>query len=150
MNAYMATLDGRPAAQRRKDAWKAMRGFWEGVEPDLIDEPMCLDYRASRDVGDATARYELMQVSTALGWAAKRGLIAHRPQIWLPSPPDRKTRHLTRKEFDRFYAEVKADHAKLYVMIGLHTMARPSAILDLTWDRVDFMRRLIDFRPPGS
>ena len=28
-------------------------------------------------------------------------------------------------------------------------MARPGAILELTWDRVDFMRRRIDFSPPG-
>ena len=44
---------------------------------------------------------------------------------------------------------MRADHARLYVQIGLHTMARPGAILDLTWDRVDFMRRQIDFTPPG-
>ena len=28
-------------------------------------------------------------------------------------------------------------------------MARPSAILELTWDRVDFGRRLIDLNPAG-
>src|SRR3546814_14319729 len=28
-------------------------------------------------------------------------------------------------------------------------MARPSAILELTWDRVDFERRLIDLNPAG-
>jgi integrase len=42
-----------------------------------------------------------------------------------------------------------ADHARLYAMIGLYTTARPSAILELTWDRVDFLRGIIDFTPPG-
>src|SRR3546814_9647702 len=37
----------------------------------------------------------------------------------------------------------------LYVLLGLYTMARPSAILELTWDRVDFERRLIDLNPAG-
>ena len=149
MTAYIASIEGKPSHQRREDGWKAMRGFWENVEPDLIDEPMCRSYRARRKVGDATVRYELMQLSTALGWAAKNGKIDRRPAIWLPPTPERKTRHLSRTEFDRFFAAVRADHAKLYVMLGLHTMARPSAILELTWDRVDFMRRRIDFTPPG-
>lgn len=149
MTAYIASIEGKPSHTRRQDGWKAMRGFWENVDPALIDERMCRDYRARRKVGDATARYELMQLSTALGWAVKNGQLDKRPAIWLPATPEPKTRHLTRAEFDRFFAAVRADHARLYVMLGLHTMARPSAILDLTWDRVDFMRRQIDFRPPG-
>ncbi|OYW44579.1 MAG: hypothetical protein B7Z08_06385 [Sphingomonadales bacterium 32-68-7] len=56
---------------------------------------------------------------------------------------------MSRSEFDRFYDAVKADHARLYGMLGLHKMARRSAILELTWDRVDFIRQLIDFLPPG-
>lgn len=149
MTAYMRSIEGKPSHQRREDAWKAMKGFWENVEPGLIDEPMCKEYRAKRKAGDATARYELMQLSTALGWAAKNDKIVRKPTIWLPMAPERKTRHLTRAEFAKFLAAVKADHAQLYVMLGVHTMARPSAILELTWDRVDFMRRLIDFTPPG-
>lgn len=149
MTAYLASIAGKVSHSRREDGWKAMKSFWENVEPTLIDEPMCRTYRAKRGVGDATARYELMQLSTALGWAFKSDKIARRPAIWLPQTPERKTRHLTRSEFALFFAAVRADHARLYVMVGLHTMARPGAILDLTWDRVDFMRRLIDFTPPG-
>jgi integrase len=149
MTGYIASITGKPSHSRREDGWKAMRSFWENVDPMLVDEQMCRDYRASRRVGDATARYELMQLSTALGWAEGRGYIAARRPVWLPQAPEHQTRHLTRAEFAKFFAEVKADHARLYVMLGLHTMARPSAILDLTWDRVDFMRRQIDFTPPG-
>lgn len=150
MAAYLATITEKTSYQRRKDAWKAMTGFWQDVEPALIDEPMCRAYRKRRKVADATARYELLQLSTAMGWAVDNGpKLPRRPTIWLPATPERKTRHLTHAEFKRFFAEVKADHARLYVMLGLFTMARPSAILDLTWDRVDFMRGLIDFTPPG-
>lgn len=149
MTAYLASIREKTSHGRRQDAWKAMRPFWQNVDPALIDDTMCRDYRARRKVADATARYELMQLSTALGWAAKQGRISQRPAIWLPPTPERKQRHLSRSEFKRFFAAVKADHARLYVAIGLYTMARPSAILDLTWDRVDFMRRQIDFTPPG-
>lgn len=150
MTGYLGSIVGKPSHGRRVDAWKAMKTFWEGVDPMLIDEPMCRAYRNTRRVADATARYELLQISTALTWAIANGpRLDRKPAIWLPSTPDRKIRHLTRPEFDRFYAEVKAEHARLYVLMGLYTVARPSAILDLTWDRVDFMRRQIDFTPRG-
>lgn len=149
MIGYLATIADKPSHGRRKDAWKAMAPFWENVDPALIDEPMAKAYRKRRKASDSTARYELLQLSTALKWAAGAGHIARKPAIWLPATPERKLRHLAHAEFDRFFAAVKADHARLYVMIGLHTCARPSAILDLTWDRVDFMRGKIDFTPPG-
>lgn len=149
MTAYLATISHKPSYTRRQDAWKAMRGFWDNVDPMVIDEPMARAYRDKRPVGDATARYELMQLSTALGWAAANEKIPARRPIWLPQTPERKTRHLTRKEFNDFFYAVKADHARLYVMLGLYTAARPTAILELTWDRVDFMRGTINFTPPG-
>lgn len=149
MTAYLATIAHKPSHGRRVDAWKAMKRFWENLSPGLIDDPMCQKYRDSRRVGDATARYELLQLSTALGWAVDNGpRLPKRPSIWLPATPERKERHLTRAEFKRFFAEVRADHARLYVLLGIYTMARPGAILELTWDRVDFMRELIDFTPP--
>lgn len=149
MTGYLASIAHKTSHGRRSDAWKAMKPFWENADPALIDEQMCRTYHKRRKVGDATARYELLQVSTATGWAQRTGHIAKRAAVWLPQTPERKTRHLTRAEFADFFAAVRADHAKLYVQIGLWTMARPSAILDLTWDRVDFMRGLIDFTPPG-
>ena len=147
MSIYLATIAEKPSYQRRQDAWKAMRRFWDGVDPAMIDEEMCRQYRATRKVSDTTARYELQQLSTALRAQADR--FDGMPKLWFPPLPEHKIRHLTRAEFDRFYAGVRADHARLYVMLGLHTVARPGAILGLTWDRVDFMRRLIDFTPAG-
>lgn len=145
--AYLASITGKPSHQRRTDAWKAMRAYWEGVDPDLIDEQMAIDYAHQRTAAPATIRYELLQLSTALRWARSQRRITAAPTIWLPSPPERKLRHLERHEFDRFLAQMRADHARLYAMIGLHTCARPGAILELTWDRVDFMRGTIDFAP---
>ncbi|PXW75930.1 site-specific recombinase XerD [Blastomonas natatoria] len=151
VTAYIATLeaDQKPSTQRRKDGWRAMRTFWENTDPELIDEAMCRSYADQRKASASTVRYELLMVSTAVGWARKAGHTSARPEMWLPSAPERQTRHLTHKQFEQFYAEVKAPHARLYVLLGLFTMARPSAILDLTWDRVDFDRGLIDLNPPG-
>lgn len=149
MIAYMASIEHKPSHQRRKDAWKALKAFWENTDPNLIDAQMCEDYAKQRRAGAATIRYELLQISTSLGWGRKNRHITAKPEMWLPPTEDRKVRHLTHGQFEAFYAEVKAPHARLYVLLGLYTMARPSAILDLTWDRVDFERKLIDLNRPG-
>ena len=150
VTAYLMSISGKVSHGRRVDAWKAMAPFWQQVDPALIDEAMCRKYRASRRVSDSTVRYELLQLSTALNWAKTNGpKLASRPAIWLPQTPEQKVRHLSRAEFARFFAAVRADHARLYVMLGLYTMARPGAILGLEWSRVDFARRQIDFTPAG-
>jgi integrase len=149
MTGYMASIEGKPSHPRRLDAWKAMRPFWERTDPALIDPPMCRAYAASRRVSPATARYELLQLSTALAWGRTARHITAKPDMWLPEPSERKVRHLTHAQFEQFFAAVIAPHARLYVLLGLYTMARPSAILDLQWSRVDFDRGLIDLNPPG-
>lgn len=149
MTGYIASIEGKPSHQRREDAWKAMKAFWERTDPALIDAQMCQDYARQRTAGPATTRYELLQVSTALAWGRAAKHIAAKPEMWLPETAERKVRHLTHRQFERFFAGVKAPHARLYVLLGLYTMARPSAILDLTWERVDFERRLVDLNPAG-
>jgi integrase len=149
MTGYLASIAHKPSHQRRKDAWKAMRGFWENTDPELIDPLMCEAYAKQRMAGAATIRYELLQVSTALKWGRAGRHISAKPEMWLPTAPERKVRHLTHAEFERFFSAVHAPHARLYVLLGLFTMARPSAILELTWERVDFARGLIDLNPAG-
>jgi integrase len=39
-------------------------------------------------------------------------------------------------------------HVRLYLLLALYTAGRPIAILDLTWDRVDFKRRTIQLDNP--
>jgi integrase len=121
-----------------------MKSFWENVDPERIDDAMCRKYAEARKVGPATLRYELSMLSVALRHANKP------KKVWRPEAPERQVRHLTHAQFERWYAEVKAPHARLYALLGLFTMARPTAILELTWDRVDFERRQIDLNPRGG
>lgn len=151
VNAYIADreAEGIASTQRQKDAWKAMRGFWEPINPDLIDREMAQAYTARRKVGQATLRYELSMLSVALRWARDKGKLKKAPEVWRPAAPERKVRHLSHKQFEKWYAEVKAPHARLYVLLGLYTMARPAAILELEWDRIDWERGEVDFNPKG-
>jgi integrase len=140
---------GIASTSRQRDAWKAMQGFWENVDPAMIDEPMVRKYADGRKAGPATIRYELSMLSVALRRARDAKAIDAAPAIWRPAVPERRVRHLTHKEFEAWFAEVKAPHARLYALLGLYSMARPSAILELTWDRVDFERSQIDLNPKG-
>ncbi len=151
MLAYIADreADGIASTARQKDAWKAMRPFWEAASPDLIDREMAQQYARQRNMAAATVRYELSMLSVALRWAVANGHIRKAPEIWRPDPPERRVRNLTRAEFETWFREVKAPHARLYVELGLATMARPTAILELTWDRVDFGRETVDLNPSG-
>jgi integrase len=151
VGAYIADreAEGITSSSRQRDAWKAMRGFWDDVDPYLIDREMAQAYAKQRGMAHATVRYELGMLSVALRWALEREFIRKAPTIWRPEPPERKVRHLTRAEFEKWFAEVKAPHARLYVELGLATMARPTAILELTWDRVDFDRGTVDLNPRG-
>jgi len=147
-------IDARQVAEiastgRQRDAWKAMSAFWADVSPASIDETMCKGYAAQRRAGPATIRYELSMLGVALRWAEQNRHVARAPKIWRPQPPERKTRHLTHAEFRAFIAEVIAPHAQLYMVLGVATCARPSAILDLTWDRVDLTRGVINLNPAG-
>lgn len=141
--------DNKPSAPRRKDAWKAMKLFWDAVDPALIDKPMCRKYAGQRKAAESTIRYELLMISTACKWGREKKFTEATPTMWLPADGERKIRHLTHEQFETFYEAVKAPHARLYVLLGLYTMARPTAILDLTWDRVDFERGLVDLNPAG-
>lgn len=151
VTAYMADreAEGIASTARQKDAWKAMRGFWENVRPELIDRAMAQSYAAQRGMSDATLRYELGMLSVALRWALAKGHITKAPEVWRPQPPERRIRHLTRAQFDKWFDQVKAHHARLYVELGLATMARPTAILELTWPQVDLERGTVDLNPRG-
>lgn len=153
VQAYLADreADKITSLARRQDAWKAMRPFWQPVDPVMIDKEMCESYIKRRGVAVATVRYELGMLSTALNWAVKPGrrYIDLKPDIYLPTPPDRKERHLSVAQFRRFRAGIRAPHAQLYVAIGIATLARPAAILQMEWDQVNFERGLIDLNPPG-
>lgn len=148
VSAYLdAKSETMHSIARRRDAWKAMRVFWEKVDPKRIDPAMCKAYRETRPVGDATVRLELGMLSTALGHAVKAGRLDKKPEMWLPPASERKTRHLTPAQFRRLLDGAVAPHARLYMLLGVFTMARPSALFDLKWSQVDFIRGVIDLNP---
>lgn len=60
-----------------------------------------------------------------------------------PTDPP-KDHYLTSDDYIQLLNACKAWHLKLFIITALHTGARSNAVLDLTWDRVDLQRNLIN------
>src|SRR5258708_21837855 len=89
----------------------------------------------------------------ALNHAKKNHVLNSLPHVPAPSTPPRKERYLTRDEAAWMIREARrtgASHIVLFIRLGLYTAARATAILQLTWDRVDLATGRIDFRLPGE
>jgi integrase len=90
-----------------------------------------------------------MFLKAALRHAVKNEYLKSAPHVPMLPAPAAKERWLTHEEIDRLLASITKLHLRLFVLIGLYTGARHSAILQLTWDRVDLTEGFIDFRVPG-
>ncbi len=87
----------------------------------------------------------------AINRAWKYRLIEHPPAIAMlksnASPP--KGRPMEISEIARLIDATDCEHLIDFIIWGLATGARPSAIRDLTWQQVDFNHARIDLNPKG-
>lgn len=117
----------------------------------------------ARKVLDGTIRRELGALRAVLAWCVKVGELPSGvalPHIDLPPPSQAKETYLSNSEEQRLWSVAEGlalDPDEMFsrrrigyfVCIALETAARSAAIEGLTWDRVDLVRGLIDFREPG-
>ena len=132
-----------------------MASLWKTLEPHFgykhgkaISKADCRDYAAMRKrqgKANSTVRTELEALRACLRWHYG----AEAPQIPAPPPSKPRDRYLTQDEARRLLEAIETPHVRLFVTLALSTGARMGAILDLTWDRVDFEHGTIDFMPAG-
>lgn len=116
-------------------------------------------------VSDGNIRRELGgTLVPAITHAMDAGILVqgHYP-VPMPKPPSNKTYFLTRTEAARLLWESRGflvhggpgrdsrarAHLPLFIRVALYTGQRKEAILDLTWEQIDFINGTIDFNPPG-
>jgi integrase len=135
--AYLADK----GTERARWAWGRLEAHFGALRPDQVDRAACRAYVAARGakVGAGTVHTELTYLRAALRWHDRSGPWV----VELPSKPPPKSRHLTREEYARLVTAAKSQHVRLFIILALSTAGRMAAILDLTWDRVDFERGLI-------
>lgn len=138
--------------------WRALAATFSELTVDDLATPMIVDgarrtichkYAIEREnAGKSrdTIWTELGYIRTAVNWAWKRNLIPNKPYVWLPMKGKPRDLVITDHEARAIIDASPSPHIKLFVILAIHTGARMGAILDLTWDRVDFERRVIDFR----
>jgi integrase len=150
LDHYLAERKVRVAAYDTLEwACQGLRRHLGNLEPRMLSRRMYIDKRASENVSDGTIGREISTLRAALALAERDGWIPKAPYVEMPPRPPARDRWLTREELDRLVLAAGAPHIKLFVILAYHTAARAGAILDLTWDRVDFARRLITYDRPG-
>lgn len=144
VESYLADKD--KTAIRSEDlrgSWKQAKATFAHLRPDQITREVCRQYRDERYRAGRkpnTVRKELEVVRAALNFH-KRG---DKAVFELPPPPPPKERFLTRDEVRALLrASRRFPHVRAFIALSVSTGARQSALLELTWDRVNFDRRLI-------
>lgn len=144
--AYQVEVSGRRQESKLVQVGRNVLPTFGHLTPHQITADDCRSYTASRrSLGrkDATIRTELGCLRTCLVWAAKSGLIQSAPRIVMPQTPAPRTRYLDNAEVHRLLAAADTPHVRLAIILMLTTAGRIGALLELTWDRVDFDRRII-------
>lgn len=150
MDAYLADKDQTAVEPANlHSAWKQSKATFGHLRPDQVTRELCRSYRDQRYAAGKkpnTVRKELENVRAAVLWHGKST-----PAVFeLPSPPAAKDRTLSRQEARRLSKATRGTpHLRAFITLSLTTAARSSALFSLTWDRVDFERRIIHL-PLGS
>jgi len=151
----------------RDFSWKNIEPFFGAKTCGEIDDEVVGQYVAKRTSGrlgrkarPSTVRRELVAMRSCINWCAhpKRKLLdpAAVPQFDLPESAEPRDRWLKDDEVQRLLAGAEAlrrgdklARVELFLWLALETAARKQAILELTWDRVDFETRVIHYNVPG-
>jgi integrase len=160
--------------ERNMAAPETARFSWKNLEPHFgamalaaIDQDCVEEYekkrrsgKIGRKSGSATVRRELITLRACLNWCAepKRKIIDPKdiPAFDLPADSAPRDRWLSLDEIDRLHVAAtelrrgeRLSRVERFLWLALETAARKEAILDLTWDRVDFEAGVIHYDVPG-
>lgn len=138
------------APERIGYALEPLAEFWAGRSIDEVRGATCREYAAwrtaqrwrgaktsERTVSIGTARRELECLQSAINHYAAEYRLHSVPVVTLPEKPDSRDRWLTRKEAAAMLRAAwrKPEHRHIvrFLLIGLYTGTRHSAILKLKW-----------------
>jgi integrase len=141
---YLADRGPHLASQETlRFAWSRLATVFGHLRPDQITRSITRAYAAKerrRGMSDGSIRRDL----GVLG-AVVRHNDKHSPAIIeMPPTPPPRSRHLTREQYRALRDAAKVTpHLYIFVVLAYRTGGRAAAILELTWDRVDFSRSQI-------
>lgn len=142
MAGFLDDRAGKPSHSRSTDAWKRLGPHFGHLRPADIGRQICREYAAmrGRKVKPGTIIKELSILRAALNWHDKNTPAI----IEMPRHPPPRDRYLTREEYRALRdAASPTPHCQLFIVLAYSTAGRAGAVLELTWDRVDFTRGLV-------
>jgi integrase len=168
-NTYRAQHVGVNSAspQTADWSWNNLKGHFGRLSCDRVTQQVVDSYVKKRLSGriaqpskPATVRRELNYLRSCFNWCAhpKRKMLppAEVPQFDLPAESDPRDRWLRPNEIHSLRdvaAEMRRgprlSRGERFLWLALETAARKTAILELTWDRVDFETGVIHYDVPG-
>ncbi len=140
MRLYLAEKKGKRSYASMLTAWRALSPVFGHLRHDQIDRDLTRQYAAARrshGVGDGTIIKDLGVLKAALRFAGKPALIE------MPPTPAPRDRFITRAEVGKLVDAAELGHVKLFITLAWCTAGRHSALLELTWDRVDFEAKTV-------
>ncbi|WP_116133279.1 site-specific integrase [Tropicimonas sp. IMCC34043] len=138
--------------KKRKYVYKTIYGKSGKLLLHAVDQKWADWYEQERyedGVEEPTVRQELSTVLSA--WRLARNATPPLtnlpvPEIDLPPASDPREHFISRAEADQLIAAAKKDYLRLFIRLCLATGGRHTAILQLTWSRVDLEKGTIDLR----
>lgn len=134
---------GKPIGRNMEYHWKAIGPFFGNMDCESITKEDCRAYaeqRRNAGRAESTIATELKHLRLAMNWAEKSKHIEKAPFIEVPADSPARDRYLTKAEMRKFIENVKSNHVRIAAELLLATAGRVGAVLELTWDRVDFER----------
>ena len=146
-------------------AWKQLDATFGGLNCEQIRQGSIDDYverrvagRLGRAVQAQTAAKELSYLVAALNLCVRKGVIpaSCAARFDLPEKGDPRDRWLKTAEVSKMLAAAarlrkgdRLSRGERFLHLALETAGRVQALLDLTWDRVDFETGMISLNVPG-
>lgn len=148
---YQASLGDRPSATTMGFEWRALSKRFADLMPGMVTDELCkahTDERLAAGRKAGTIWTELGRLRMVFAWSVKRGHIDKAPYVWRPAAGPPRTAHITKAQAITLLDACEHHHIRLFVLLAWSTAARAEAILELTWDRVDFDADRINFEKP--
>jgi integrase len=135
-------------ADRFKAHWTALAPTFGNRVGSAITREDCRAYyreRKAKGYSDSTIRTDLELLRACI----RKHYGSAAPSLWIPPASKPRDHWLTKEQARQLVDAATTPHIRLFLILGLSTGARAGAILDLTWDRVDFAAGSVDYRPTG-
>ena len=154
---YEEYLKGRKSARDLQSLWKTIGPCLGKYHPLKIDDEKIKLYvtqrkkdfesKNGRKMSVTTIHNEINYIQSVLNFGYRKNFMGKPIKLKKPRPKKRTDVWLTEEEIFKLFRETeKTPHHHVAVALLLGTAGRMTAVLELTWDRVDFEARTIDLR----